>query len=260
MASIDFRLPSHERPTLSSLAQRTDTFTLLVDRIDKATPAEQTALLSLYERREEGVLDARIIATSNIDIRREGAEGRFRKELVPHAAAVRILVPPLRARAEDIPLLVRQFAREVCGAELDFENHDFDRLLAREYPGNVRELRQLIGKALQVDAPPLQLPKSGLARARAALVMPLNARPKPPQRLVDRTGDVATAAKEAGLQKKDFLAELDRLKIAIEKKPEPPASASTPPPPKTRSKAKDSKEPKDEPVKKKSSKAIKATR
>ena len=66
------------------------------------------------------MLDARIIATSNIDIRREGAEGRFRKELVPHAAAVRIVVPPLRARAEDIPLLVRQFAREVCGAELDF--------------------------------------------------------------------------------------------------------------------------------------------
>jgi DNA-binding NtrC family response regulator len=45
---------------------------------------------------------------------------------------------------------------------------------------------QLIGKALQVDAPPLQLPKSGLARARAALVMPLNARPKPPPPAVAR--------------------------------------------------------------------------
>lgn len=233
MASIDFRLPSHERPTLSSLAQRTDTFTLLVDRIDKATPAEQTALLALYERREEGVLDARIIATSNIDIRREGAEGRFRKELVPHAAAVRIVVPPLRARAEDIPLLVRQFAREVCGAELDFENHDFDRLLARDYPGNVRELRQLIGKALQVDAPPLQLPKSGLARARAALVMPLNARPKPPPPAVARdrlvefferdhveqthkrlNGNIAEIGRALGLPRREVIKTLKRFSLA----------------------------------------------
>ncbi len=229
MTAIDFRQPPHERPTLSSLAQRTDTFTLLIDRIDQATPAEQTALLSLYERREEGVLDARILATSNVDLRREGAEGRFRKELVPHAASVRVVIPPLRSRTEDIPLLVRQFAKEVCGAELEFDTHDFDRLLAREYTGNVRELRALVVRALQVDAAPPQLPKSGRERARAALVMPLNARPKPPPPKVARDrlvefferdhveqthkrlqGNVAEIARALGMPRREVIKTLKR--------------------------------------------------
>ncbi len=186
VAVIDFRLPPSERPTITSVGQRSDTFTLLLERVDEASPAEAAALLTLYERREEGVLDARIIATSSSDLRLAAAEGRFRKELVAHVAAVRVQVPPLRARIEDIPMLVRQFAREICGAEPSLHPGDLDRAVAREYPGNVRELRQLVARALQTDSPTPVLPQKGAARARAALVMPLNARPKPPDPSVAR--------------------------------------------------------------------------
>lgn len=183
---IDFRSPPSERPTVTSVGQRSDTFTLLLERIDEATAAECAALLNLYERREEGVLDARIIATASSDVRRSAAEGRFRKDLAAHVAAVRVVVPPLRDRVDDIPLLVRQFARESCGTEPPLGPLDFERIVARQYPGNVRELRLLVARALQADAPSPVLPREGLARARAALVMPLNARPRPPNPAVAR--------------------------------------------------------------------------
>lgn len=183
---IDFRLPPSERPTVTSVGQRSDTFTLLLERIDEASSAEANALLNLYERREEGVLDARIIATASSDIRCAASEGRFRKELVAHVAAVRVVVPSLRERIDDIPLLVRQFARESCGTEPPLGPADFERIVAREYPGNVRELKQLVVRALQSEAASPVLPREGAARARAALVMPLNARPKPPEPAVAR--------------------------------------------------------------------------
>jgi pSer/pThr/pTyr-binding forkhead associated (FHA) protein len=186
ITAIDLRLPTSERPSLAQVSQRSDTFTLLLERIDEASNADMSALLSIYERREEGVLDARILATCTADIKRAAAEGRFRKDLANHVAAVRLLVPSLSARVDDIPMLIRQFAREICGAEPQFRDEDFARAVAREYPGNVRELRGLIVKALQVETAPPVLPKAGAARARAALVMPLNARPKPPPPKVAR--------------------------------------------------------------------------
>ncbi|MFO0560550.1 MAG: FHA domain-containing protein [Polyangiales bacterium] len=269
---VDFGLSPIERPSLLQIAQRADTFTLLIERIDEAPSGSIPELLALYERREEGVLDARIIATASPGLRAQPTDNKLRKDLLAHACAVRVVVPPLRQRLEDVPLLVRSFIREIAQVDPSFEDGDFAIAMAREYPGNVRELRKLVAKALQAEpVARTMLPSAGIARAKAALLLPLNARPKPPdagtarqrvldafsldwmQRLIDRTGDVALAAKEAGLAKKDFVAEFDRLKAAIEKKPEPPSSAtaSTPPPAKSKSK---SKELKDEGAKKKSSK------
>ena len=234
MAVIDFRLPPGERPTITSISQRSDTFTLLLERVDEATSAEANALLNLYERREEGVLDARIIASASSDLRQAAAEGRIRKELVAHVAAVRVQVPPLRARIEDIPMLVRQFAREICGAEPVFRPGDMDRMVAREYPGNARELRQLVARALQTEAPAPVLPQKGAARARAALVMPLNARPKPPDPTVARdrlveyferdlvtngytrlNGNLNDLCRETGLPRKDLIRKLKGWGITV---------------------------------------------
>jgi len=195
---VDFRRSPSERPSLSAIAQRPETFTLLLEHLDAALASDMTALHTLYARREEGVLDARILATTTTDLRAlgEAPGSRFRPELLAHAAAVRLTVPPLRTRTDDIPLLVRQFAREICGAEPEFGPNDFDRLLGRAYPGNVRELRQLVVKALQVEAAPRTLPASGVARGRAALVMPLNIRPKPPSPKIARDRLVAYFERE----------------------------------------------------------------
>jgi DNA-binding NtrC family response regulator len=185
-----------------------------------------------------------------------------------------VSIPPLRQRLEDIPLLVRCFIREIAQVDPRFEDGDFAIAMAREYPHNVRELRTLVAKALKAEpvARPM-LPSAGIARAKAALLLPLNARPKPPdagtarqrvldafrldwmQRLMDRTGDVALAAKEAGLEKNDFIAELERLKAAIEKKPEPPSSATPSSPSSAKSKAQRN-ERKDERGKSKSRKRV----
>ena len=234
---IDFRLPPGERPTVTSVGQRSDTFTLLLDRIDEASPSEINALLNLYKRREEGVLDARIIATSSTDIRRAAAEGRVRKELADHVAAVRILIPPLRERMEDVALLVRQFAREICGTEPPLGPAELSRIVAREYPGNVRELRQLVARALQTDAAAPVLPRQGMARARAALVMPLNARPKPPEpsvareRLVEyferdwvmglhakHRGNLAEVSRETAIARKELVRRLKAWGVAAGEK------------------------------------------
>lgn len=234
---VDFRLPTSERPPLAQIAQRSDTFTLLLDRVDEAGSADMSALLSIYERREEGVLDARIIATCSMDIKRAASEGRFRRDLANHVAAVRLQVPPLRARVDDIPLLVRQFAKEICGVEPQFRDEDFARVVAREYPGNVRELRALVVKALQVEAAPPVLPRAGVARARAALVMPLNARPKPPppkvardrlvefferdhyQGLYDRhRGDLNELARELNCARKDAVRLLKQYGVQVSEK------------------------------------------
>jgi DNA-binding NtrC family response regulator len=150
---------------------------------------------------------------------------------------VRLQVPPLRARVEDVPVLVRQFAKEICGAEPQFRDEDFARAVARDYAGNVRELRTLIVKALQVEAAPPVLPRSGVARAKAALVMPLNARPKPPppkvardrlvefferdwyQQLYDRhRGDLNEVARELNCPRKEAVRILKQNGVQVSEK------------------------------------------
>ncbi len=234
---VDFGLPAIERPSLPQIAQRTDTFTLLIERLDEAPSAAVPELFALYERREEGVLDARIIATASPGLRAHASDNKLRRDLLAHACAVRVAIPPLRSRLDDIPLLVRQFIREIAQVDPSFEEGDFHRALAREYPENVKDLRRIVAKALASEpAARAILPSAGLARARAALLLPLNARPKPPdagtarqrvldafsldwmERLVSSTGDLERAAHEAGLDRKAFQLELERLKAAITKK------------------------------------------
>lgn len=236
---VDFTAPPSERPSLQQLAQRTDTFTLLIEHIDQAPPSCTAELLNLYERREEGVLDARIIATAAPGLKTQPGDPRSRRDLLTYVTAVRIAVPPLRLRIDDIPLLVRQFVREVCGVDLHFEDRDFQPLLTRDYPNNVRELRQMVMQALAIEpGPRAKLPRDGLARARAALVQPLNARPKPPdpqvarQRLLDAFtrdwverllvqchGDLDEVARQVNMSRAELRKQLKKWGIGPAKAP-----------------------------------------
>ena len=144
---------SHPTPGRLELA---DGGTLFLDEIDKAPPGAQLKLLRLVQNREfERVggherlrADVRLIAASHLSLAAEVESGRFREDLYQRLGAVRISMPPLRERSEDVPLLVECFLRElnrdhrrkVTGVTRGL----LERLTRMPWPGNVRELRAAI--------------------------------------------------------------------------------------------------------------------
>ncbi|MFZ3047043.1 MAG: sigma 54-interacting transcriptional regulator, partial [Desulfatirhabdiaceae bacterium] len=110
-------------------------------------------------------IDVRIIAATNRDIAQEIKEGKFRKDLFYRLNVFPIVIPPLRERTEDIPLLVRAVVKEFqkkMGKEIEsIPMKTMQYLQSYSWPGNVRELRNVIehamilsnGKTLHVDFP-----------------------------------------------------------------------------------------------------------
>jgi DNA-binding NtrC family response regulator len=92
--------------------------------------------------------DVRLIAATNKNLEQLVREGKFRDDLFFRLNVVRITMPPLRDRKEDIPILVRGFLRHFCKANekprLDLMPDAMDALLTYDWPGNVRELRTAI--------------------------------------------------------------------------------------------------------------------
>jgi two-component system response regulator AtoC len=128
--------------------------TLFLDEIGEMSPAMQVRLLRVLDsgevRRvgEERIfhVDARVVAATNKDLAREAAEGRFRWDLFYRVSTIGISAPPLRRRRSDIPLLVEHFrgARGRTGRGLRFAPDAIVRLVEYDWPGNIRELRNLI--------------------------------------------------------------------------------------------------------------------
>jgi DNA-binding NtrC family response regulator len=134
--------------------------TLFLDEVAELAPALQAKLLRvLQERRFERVggtttleTDARIVAATHRDLFAEAREGRFREDLAYRLAVVRIHVPALRERPEDIPLLAQALIGRVA-ARLDrpalpLGRAALEQLAAHDWPGNVRELENLLTRAL----------------------------------------------------------------------------------------------------------------
>jgi DNA-binding NtrC family response regulator len=90
----------------------------------------------------------RVIAATNRDLRQEIAKKAFREDLYYRLAVIRMTVPPLRERGEDVPLLVDHFVRSFSqGRSLKLSPQDHQRLKRHSWPGNVRELRNVIERA-----------------------------------------------------------------------------------------------------------------
>ena len=134
--------------------------TLFLDEVAEIPPPVQVKLLRvLQERIVERVgsnapipLDVRLIAASNQDLMEEIRAKRFRDDLFYRLAVVRLYLPPLRLRREDIPLLVPHFldkhrgagAHAISGVSREF----MDALQRYDFPGNVRELENLVHSAI----------------------------------------------------------------------------------------------------------------
>ncbi|MET2831535.1 sigma-54-dependent Fis family transcriptional regulator [Mesorhizobium shangrilense] len=93
-------------------------------------------------------VDVRLVASTNRDLKKEVAAGRFRSDLYYRIGAVSIHVPPLRERGDDVLLLIEHFNRRIAklagNDPLEFSNEARDALLAYRWPGNVRELKNLV--------------------------------------------------------------------------------------------------------------------
>jgi len=97
----------------------------------------------------------RVIAATNRDLEREVAEGRFREDLFFRLNVFPLAIPSLSERREDIPMLAvhfaAKFAREFGKPVRVFRERDMQRLVAREWKGNIRELAHLIEQAVIVS-------------------------------------------------------------------------------------------------------------
>ncbi|HEX6940242.1 MAG TPA: sigma-54 dependent transcriptional regulator [Longimicrobiales bacterium] len=168
---LESELFGHEKGAFTgAVAQRKGLFelahggTLFLDEIGEMPLSTQTKLLRVLEEREflrvggeEAIeVDVRVIAATNQDLRHMVELGAFRRDLYYRLNVLRIELPPLRERREDIPLLIDAFIRQTA------REHDLDPvrlapealaiLMEYDWPGNIRELRNLV-ESMVVLAP-----------------------------------------------------------------------------------------------------------
>jgi two-component system, NtrC family, nitrogen regulation response regulator GlnG len=144
-----------EPPRVDDQLARANGGTLLVKEIAHVGRGPQRKLLRAIRRRAErgrettGVsFDVRVVAATGVDLQRAVADELFDAELYERLGALRIVLPPLRRRPEDVPVLLDHFgrneAREVGLDRLAFAARAVDKLQAYSWPGNVAELRDVV--------------------------------------------------------------------------------------------------------------------
>jgi two-component system, NtrC family, response regulator PilR len=153
--------------------------TIFLDEIGEMSAVMQVKLLRvLQERRfrrvgglEELQADIRVIAATNQDLAKAIAEGRFREDLYYRINVIPISLPPLRERREDIPLIAEHFMAkytEQMDKQITGISHEaMDLLVHHEWPGNIRELENVMERAVALEATPVVLPDSLPANIRS---------------------------------------------------------------------------------------------
>jgi len=134
--------------------------TVFLDEIGDLTPLLQSKLLRIIQEKEVERLgglhpvkiDVRVIVATNKNLDEEVKKGSFREDLYYRLNVVRIWVPPLRERKEDIPPLMDFFAKRYAGRYKKnikgFTRESRDQLIKYDYPGNVRELENMIERSI----------------------------------------------------------------------------------------------------------------
>ena len=242
---LESELFGHEKGAFSGADKRregrfmqADKGTVFLDEIGETSAAMQAKLLRAIQEREiqrvgsDRILrvDVRIVAATNRDLKAEVEAGRFREDLYYRLNVMTLPVPPLRERAEDIPLLaayfLRRFAEANRKAAKGFTPQAMDLLLKYGWPGNVRELENAVERAVVLMAGDFvterELP-CGVALAcapqepqpgagRPAAIQPLEAveREAILAALEVTGGNKTEAAKQLGITRKTLLAKLQR--------------------------------------------------
>jgi two-component system, NtrC family, response regulator GlrR len=130
--------------------------TLFLDELGELPLQLQPKLLRVLESRKirrlgenkDRTIDVRFVAATNRDLEAEVAAGRFRADLFYRVAVVRARISPLRERREDIPLLARRFVERFAEGKKNLASDAIAALTGYDFPGNVRELRNVIERAV----------------------------------------------------------------------------------------------------------------
>jgi transcriptional regulator with GAF, ATPase, and Fis domain len=175
---IESELFGHERGAFTgALARKIGRFelaegsTLFLDEIGEVPLEVQVKLLRVLEEREierlggnrSFKIDVRIIAATNRDLQQDVRDGTFRRDLYYRLNVFPIRIPPLRERVSDIPALAWKFIDELSpriGRKIESISRDSLRELERySWPGNIRELRNIIERAMIVAKGPVLTPQ-----------------------------------------------------------------------------------------------------
>src|SRR5258705_767570 len=171
---IESELFGHERGAFTgAIEKRIGKFeqasggTIFLDEIGEMPPEMQVKLLRVLQEKEiERVggkntlkIDVRIIAATNRNLEKEIAEGRFRMDLYYRLNVFPIVLPPLRERKEDIPVLALHFMHlynKKIGKQIkDISSEVLEKLMLYDWPGNIRELENLMERSILLTSGPV---------------------------------------------------------------------------------------------------------
>ncbi len=209
--------------------------TLFLDEVADLSPRAQAKLLRVLQQHEvrrvgesfSRKTDVRVVSAANRDVRSEVADGRFRQDLLYRLDVIRIRIPPLRERPEDIPVLATFFWRAAAdrvGTTATLTHGIVAALSRYHWPGNVRELQNVIA-ALAVAAPsrgrvrPSLLPSVVTGATPLSCALLTDARAQFERRFIEvavaRAGGSHTrAARELGISRQGLLKMMIRLGLS----------------------------------------------
>jgi len=220
------------------LLQQADGGTLFMDEIAELSPPLQVKLLRVFQSREfyavGGIqpvkVDIRLLAATNQDLMKAIREGRFREDLYYRIHVIPIVLPPLRERIEDVPLLAKHFMehfnREMNKHVQGFSPEAMHRLMLYNWPGNVRELANVVERAVAlstasvIGADSLFLCSDGACAPEPKKLLPLNETRAEHERtyliqlLTETGGNVSRAASMAGRYRAEFYKLLHKYSLS----------------------------------------------
>jgi DNA-binding NtrC family response regulator len=214
---LESELFGHEKGAFTgAVAQRIGRFevanggTIFLDEIADMSPPLQAKLLRVTQdgrftrvgSNKELQTSARILAATNRNLEEEVKNGRFREDLFYRLNVVELNIPPLRERREDILPLARDFVSEFSRGKARFSTSVAEFLSRYDWPGNIRELRNAMERAVLLSGGELILPEHLPAKVRQPTQTSLTAGPElsDPERL----GEIERQAIVQALRKHDF--------------------------------------------------------
>ena len=171
---IDSELFGHKKGSFTSAIrdhkgkfEQADGGTILLDEIGDMSLAAQAKVLRVLQEKKltpvggdkEITVDVRVIAATNKNLQEEIAKGNFREDLYHRLSVIVLKVPSLDERKEDIPLLISHFSERICAENghpaREFSPEAVKMLQERSWPGNIRELRNVVERLLILGGNPI---------------------------------------------------------------------------------------------------------